>query len=98
MYLILSPTALFLAYGRAAMKFSETAFKFAFFGMKHEANDIIDYLAINFSVLVSILVGAVAAVWIGHVVSVPAGLIAGIALYVFSMIVCYFALLHGHRS
>ncbi|MGC1965152.1 MAG: hypothetical protein WA673_01750 [Candidatus Acidiferrales bacterium] len=80
------------------MKFSETAFKFAFFGMKHEANDIIDYVAINFSVLVSIIVGAVAAVWIGHVVSVPAGLIAGIALYVFSMIVCYFALLHGHRS
>ena len=39
------------------MKFPETAFKFAFFGMKHEANDIIDYLAINFSVLVSILVG-----------------------------------------
>jgi len=48
--------------------------------------------------LVSILVGAVAAVWIGHVVSAPAGLIAGIALYIFSMIVCYFALLHGHQS
>ena len=31
------------------MKLSETAFKFAFFGMKHEANDIIDYLAMNFS-------------------------------------------------
>ncbi len=80
------------------MKFQDTAFKFAFFGMKHEANDIIDYLAINFSVLVSILVGAVAAVWIGHVVTAPAGLIAGIALYIFSMIVCYFALLHGHQS
>ena len=37
------------------MKFSETAFKFAFFGMKPEANDIIDYLAMNFSVLISIL-------------------------------------------
>jgi hypothetical protein len=80
------------------MKLSETAFKLAFFGMKHEADDIIDYLAINFSVLISIFVGAVAAVWIGHVASVPAGLIAGIALYVLSMIVCYFALLHGHQS
>jgi len=56
------------------MKLSETAFKLAFFGMKHEANDIIDYLAIHFSVLVSILVGAVAAVWIGHVVDAPVGL------------------------
>jgi hypothetical protein len=80
------------------MKLSGTAFKFAFFGMKHEADDIIDYLAINFSVLISILLGAVAAVWIGHAVSVPAGLIAGIGLYVLSMILCYFALLHGHRS
>jgi hypothetical protein len=80
------------------MKLSGTAFKFAFFGMKHEASDIIDYLAINFSVLISILLGAVAAVWIGHAVSVPAGLIAGIGLYVLSMILCYFALLHGHWS
>jgi hypothetical protein len=66
--------------------------------MKHEANDIIDYLAINFSVLVSILVGAVAGVWIGHVISVPAGLIAGIALYVLSMVLCYSALVRGHQS
>lgn len=80
------------------MKFPETAFKFAFFGMKHEAHDIIEYIAINFSVLVSILVGAAAATWIGRAVSVPAGLIAGIGLYVLSMILCYFALLHGHRS
>jgi len=80
------------------MKLSETAFKFAFFGMKHEANDIIDYLAINFSVLISVLVGAVAAVWIGRAVSVPLGLIAGIGFYLCSMILCYFALLRSHRS
>ncbi len=80
------------------MKFPETAFKLAFFGMKHEASDIIDYLAINFSVLISILVGAIAAVWIGHKVSVSVALIAGIGLYVLSMVLCYFTLLHGHRS
>lgn len=80
------------------MKFSETAWKFAFFGMKHEASDIIDYIAINFSVLISILVGAIVAVWIGHVFNAPAGLLAGIGTYVLSMILCYFALLHGHRS
>jgi hypothetical protein len=66
--------------------------------MKHEANDIIDCLAINFSVLISILAGAVAAVWIGRAVSAPVGLIAGIGFYVFSMILCYVALLRGHRS
>lgn len=80
------------------MKFPQTAFKFAFFGLKHEASDIIDYLAINFSVLLSILVGAIAAVWIGHKVSVSVGLIAGIGLYVLSMVLCYFTLLHGHRN
>jgi hypothetical protein len=80
------------------MKLSETAFKFAFFGMKHEANDIIDYLAINLSVLISVLAGAVAAVWIGHAVNVPVGLIAGIGFYVLSMILCYSALVRGRRS
>jgi len=80
------------------MKVPETAFKLAFFGMKHEANDIIDYLAINFSVLISILAGALAAVWVGHAVSAPVGLIAGIGFYVLSMILCYAVLLRGHRS
>lgn len=80
------------------MKLPETAFKLAFFGMKHEADDIIDYIAINFSVLISILGGVITAVWIGHVVNMPVGLIAGIAFYGLSMILCYFALLHGHRG
>lgn len=80
------------------MKFPQPAFKFVVFGPKHEASDIIDYLAINFSVLISIVVGAIAAVWIGHEVSVSVGLIAGIGLYVLSMVLCYFTLLHGHRN
>ena len=80
------------------MKLSETVCKFAFFGKKYEANDIIDYLAINFSVLISVLAGAFAAVWIGRAVSAPVGLIAGIGFYVFTMILCYCTLLRGHRS
>jgi len=80
------------------MKLSEKAFKLAFFGMKHEPDDIIDYIAINFSVLISILGGVIAAVWIGHVVNMPVGLIAGIGFYGLSMILCHFALLHGHRG
>lgn len=80
------------------MKLSETALNLAFFGMKHEADDIIDYLAIHFSILISILAGVVAAIWIGHVVDAPVGLIAGIGFYGLSMILCSFALLHGHRG
>ena len=34
------------------MKVPETAFKLALFGMKHETDDIIDYAAIPFSVLI----------------------------------------------
>ncbi len=80
------------------MKLSETAFKLAFFGMKHEADDIIDYIAINFSWVISILGALGAAVWIGHVVNAPVGLIAGIAFYALSMILCHFVFLHEHHG
>lgn len=36
-------------HGRSGMKPSETASILAFFGMKREAGDIVDYLAIRFS-------------------------------------------------
>ncbi len=80
------------------MKVPEAAWRLAFFGMKHEADDIIDYIVINFSVLISILGGLVAAIWIGYVVNATVGLIAGIGFYGLSMILCSFTLLHGHRS
>jgi hypothetical protein len=80
------------------MKLSETAVQLAFFGMKHDADDIIDYLAIQFSMLISIVAGIVASIWVGYVVDVPVGLIAGIGFYGLSMILCSFALLHGHRG
>ncbi len=79
------------------MKLSETVFKLAFFGMKYEADDIIDYIAINFCWVISILGALLAAVWIGHVVNAPVGLIAGIAFYVLSMILCHFVFLNEHR-
>ncbi|MGA8220838.1 MAG: hypothetical protein WB780_04225 [Candidatus Acidiferrales bacterium] len=79
------------------MRLSETAQKFAYFGMKHEASDIIDFIAIRFSLLISIVAGLVAAIWIGRVVDAPAGLIAGIGIYGLSMILCSFGLLRGHR-
>jgi len=79
------------------MRLSETAQKFAYFGMKHEASDIIDYIAIRFSMVVSIVVGVVAAIWIGRVIDAPVGLIAGIGFYGLSMTLCSLALLRGHH-
>jgi hypothetical protein len=79
------------------MRLSETAQKFAYFGMKHEASDIIEYIAIRFSMVVSIVIGLVAAIWIGRVIDAPVGLIAGIGFYGLSMILCSFAQLRGHR-
>ncbi len=77
------------------MKIPETALKLAFFGMHHEARDIIDFLAICFSVVISIIVAVIAALWVGHVFNAPVGFIAEIGFYGLSLIFCSFALLHG---
>ncbi len=60
------------------MKLSDTAVKLAFFGMHREARDIIDFLAICFSVVMSITVGVIAALWVDHVFNASVGFIAGI--------------------
>jgi hypothetical protein len=80
------------------MKMPETALKLAFFGMHREARDIIDFLAICFSVLMSLVVGVIAALSIGYVFNAPVGFIAGIGFYGLSVILCSFALLHGRRG
>ncbi|MGB9243374.1 MAG: hypothetical protein WCC03_08485 [Candidatus Acidiferrales bacterium] len=80
------------------MKLSDTALKLAFFGMHREAHDIIDFLAICFSVVISIMVGVIAALWVGHVFNAQVGFIAGIGFYGLGLILCSFALLHGHRG
>ncbi|MFY9733455.1 MAG: hypothetical protein WB723_18510 [Candidatus Acidiferrales bacterium] len=80
------------------MKISETALRVALFGTHREARDIIDFLLICFSVVISITVGVIAALWIGHVVDAPVGFITGIGFYGLSLILCSFAFLHGHRG
>ncbi|MFY9732918.1 MAG: hypothetical protein WB723_07030 [Candidatus Acidiferrales bacterium] len=80
------------------MKIPETALKLALFGMHREARDIIDFLAICFSVLMSLIGGVIAALSIGYVFDGPVGFIAGIGFYVLSVILCSFALLHGQRG
>ena len=80
------------------MKIPETALKLAFFGMHREARDIIDFLAICFSIFLSLIVGVIAALSIGYVCNGRTGFIAGIGFYVLSVILCSFTLLHGHRG
>jgi hypothetical protein len=80
------------------MKLTDTALKLAFFGVHREARDIIDFLAICFSVVVSIIVGVIAALSIGHVFNAPAGFIAGVGFYGLSLVLCSYAILHGHRG
>jgi len=80
------------------MKIPETALKLAFFGMHREARDIIDFLAICFCVLMSLVVGVIAALSIGYVFNAPVGFIAGIGFYGLSVILCAFALLHGRHG
>lgn len=80
------------------MKIPETALKLAFFGMHREAHDIIDFVAICFSVLLSLIVGLIAALSIGYVSNGSVGFIAGIGFYVLSVILCSFTLLHGQRG
>jgi hypothetical protein len=80
------------------MKPSETLLRIAFFGMKREADDIVEYIAIRFSLLVSGLLGVGMAIWIGKVVGVWSGLIAGFGLYGISMNFCSLAFLHGRQN
>lgn len=80
------------------MKLSEMGIKIAFLGMHREARDIIDFLAICISVFISIIVGVIAALWIGHVVDASVGFIAGIGFYCVTVILSSFALLHDHSG
>ena len=80
------------------MKIAEVASKFAFVGMKHEPEDIIDYVAVCFSLVTSILVGIVGAIWIGRSFDTLAGLLAGIGFYALSMTLCSFVLRHERRG
>jgi hypothetical protein len=62
-------------------------------GMKYEEEDIIDYLTIRGSLVVSILIGTVLAIWIDRVAGPWAGVLVGIGSYALSICVCTLLLL-----
>jgi hypothetical protein len=70
------------------MSFHDTIRTVALVGMKYEAEDIIDYIQIRGSLLVSILIGAVLAIWVGRAVEPSAGALAGAGSYALSIRVC----------
>jgi hypothetical protein len=70
------------------MNFPETIRRVAFVGMKHEADDIIDYIVIRASLLISVVTGAVLAIWIGRAVGPWAGMVMGVGAYAVSMRIC----------
>jgi hypothetical protein len=84
--------------GKGAMKLSETAFKLAFFGMKRDAEDIIDYLAIRSSILGLLVLGTMLALLVGRAAGPGIGLAAGIALYGISMRICSVMIVRSHHN
>jgi hypothetical protein len=81
------------------MKPSDMFLSIAFFGIKHEADDIIEYLAIWSSLLISVLLAAGLAIGVGKIAGVWAGLMVGLGFYGVSMRICavLFMRSHGNR-
>lgn len=79
------------------MTFSEALRKVVLLGMEPEAEDIIDYLVIRVSLLVSVFMAAVTAIWVGRVVGAWAGLLAGIGLYATGIRICALVIVQSHH-
>ncbi|MGB0036180.1 MAG: hypothetical protein WBP79_11965 [Candidatus Acidiferrales bacterium] len=80
------------------MSFHEPIRKAAFLGMKHEAEDIFDYIMIQASLLVSVLMGAVLGIWVGRAAGLWAGVPVGIGSYAVSIRICTLMLFRGRRQ
>jgi ABC-type dipeptide/oligopeptide/nickel transport system permease subunit len=83
------------------MGFYEAIQAATFVGTKHEAEDIVDFIAVRASLLTSLLTGVVLAIWLGMALGPLAGVLIGIASYAISMRACalMFFPRHGrHKS
>ncbi len=78
------------------MKPSEMFLSIAFFGVKCEADDIFEYIAIWTSLVISLFLAAGVAIGVGKVVGVWVGLIAGLGVYGASMRICSLVFIPGH--
>ncbi|HYA89604.1 MAG TPA: hypothetical protein VEF54_02140 [archaeon] len=70
------------------MSLHEAIWSATFLGVKHESGDIVDYIAIRAALAGSLLIGAVAAVWLGVAAGPWAAVLAGIGAYAASMRLC----------
>jgi hypothetical protein len=80
------------------MNSSEEFLKLAFFGMKRDPEEIIDYIVIWFSILISLIVCLGMAVWTGKIEGLWIGLITGFGVYTASIRLWSFAFLRSHQE
>jgi hypothetical protein len=81
------------------MKIRDGLANVAFVGMKHEAEDIVDFLAIWLSLAASLLLGATLAIVVGRAEGLWIGVAAGIVTYCAGMRICSFTFLsHPHSG
>ena len=79
------------------MNGSEAFLKLAFLGMKPDPEEIVDYMVIWFSVLMSLIVCLGTAIWTGKTGGMWIGLITGFGVYAASIRLWSFAFLRSHR-
>ena len=80
------------------MNGSEAFLKLAFLGMKRDPEEIIDYVVIWISVLMSAIVCLGTAVWTGKTGEIWIGLVAGFGVYAAGIRFWSFALLRSHKE
>lgn len=69
-----------------------------FLGMKREAADIVDYIAIRASLLVSVLTGMALGIWLGMARGAWPGVLLGTASYAVSMRICMLLFFPGRSQ
>lgn len=70
------------------MSLHEAILRATFLGVKHEAGDIVDHIAIVGSLLASLLIAISLAIWLGIAKAPWLGALAGIATYALCMRIC----------
>lgn len=80
------------------MNSSEAFLRFAFLGMKRDPEEVIDYVVIWFSILISLIVCLGAAVWTEKTGEMWIGLITGFGVYAASVGFWSFAFLRSHKE
>jgi hypothetical protein len=80
------------------MNGSQAFLKLAFLGMKSDTEEIIDYIVIWFSILMSLMVCLGTAIWTVKIGGMWMGLVIGFGVYAASIRLWSFAFLRSHQE